>query len=210
MGRGLAVDYARPVAAWTGPVNTFDPARAPLRDGEPDYNIHPYHPRGTWRRALLFLSLGYRPSAEDLAALAEWNTLDKFQRKAILERDRDRRATTISAAREALEPGEVLGAYALGQRIGGAPGVPHAKAAATILRALPGVAEGRGAGMGLVRRHITGPGGPPGHFLARAPSDFAPFIDQRRANYVRLGKRIGHMTSPARQRDEHGRYRAAS
>ena len=76
MGRGLAVDYARPVAAWTGPVNTFDPARAPLRDGEPDYNVHPYHPRGTWRRALLFLSLGYRPSAEDLAALAEWNTLD--------------------------------------------------------------------------------------------------------------------------------------
>ena len=83
----------------------------------PDTNIHPCHPVGTWQRALLFQSLGFHATPEDLAALSAWDSRPPPTRRATGAADYRRRNKMLERAVEVLEPDEVVSIEELADRL---------------------------------------------------------------------------------------------
>ena len=196
---------------WEGPVNTFDPGRGRrlLVHGTPDWAVYPYHRPGTWERALVFMSAGYHPEPEDLAALEAWSRRPELERSAYLRKARATRRAVTQAAFQALERGEVLGADQLSRRIAGQPGVPHNNAAREVLKSVaPTDPEAVTTPSSVVlKMYMADGGGRPGHYFARRADTLLEFRAARKAWQRKKGRAtalaIDHTSRP---RDWHGRY----
>ncbi|AGF71570.1 hypothetical protein [Corynebacterium halotolerans] len=168
-------------------MDTFDPLHLDrhLCDGEPDPARYPVHPAGTWERAMLFMSLGYRPAREDVEDLERWSRLGPGERHtALAKHRRTMRAITTAAGKE-LATGEVESSTRLARRLAGYPGVPHATRTMALLKTVPHVPLGAmGSGGELRRLYLPRASGSPGHFLSfstRALREFPEVYAQRRS-----------------------------
>lgn len=188
------------IKPWTGPANTWDPAHMDrhLRPGEPDVALYPVHPRGTWRRAMLLMSQGYRPEPEDMADLARWSRLKTAERKAELARYSSMLRAVSVAAAEVLEDGEVLGARNLARRVAADyPDLPGYHTVEDHLRAVPPIdldthhsQGGSHAGARyLYRVYLPKAGGSPGHFFATSRVSLRRFWEERRVHLAQRAER---------------------
>lgn len=196
---------------WRGPVNPFDPGRGRrlLVHGTPDWAVYPYHRPGTWERALVFMSAGYHPEPEDLAALEAWSRRPELERSAYLRKARATRSAVTQAAFQALERGEVLGADQLSRRIAGQPGVPHNNAAREVLKTvLPWSPEDGVVPSSVVHKmYMADGGGRPGHYFARRADTLLEFRAARKAWQREKGRATAlDLDHTSRPRDWHGRY----
>lgn len=81
---------------------------AQLPVGTPDWTQFPYHPPGSWERALVYLAAGYRPTDEDMDALHTWNGLSNRQQQDYLNRAREFRLAVLEAAVQPLQDNSPL------------------------------------------------------------------------------------------------------
>ncbi|AGS34036.1 hypothetical protein B841_02765 [Corynebacterium maris DSM 45190] len=181
---------------WKGRAERFDPAHAHhlLKPGEPDPAQFPAHARGTWRRALLFLSLGYRPEGEDVADLERWTALSVDDRREELARhNRDREAVKAAAVKE-LASKEVASATALARRLSECPGLPHADQITALLETLAPIdptGEGTRSNTGgtVKRLYIHPRDGRPGHYVSRSARALRGYAETAQRDAQRAHRR---------------------
>ena len=153
-----------------------------------DLKVWPCHPHGSWQRALAHKAMGLPVDDEDAKALAAWDKEGKnaHVKQSRIKQHRQCVAHVAAAARELIEPGEVVGCYELARRVAGAPDMPSRAEVVDVLKALK---PGRSYG-GLTKRYIDNLSGHPGHFFARHERDFDIFIARRKAYRAEIGRRV--------------------
>ncbi len=174
-----------------------------------DLTVWPCHPVGSWQRALAHQAAGLPVDGADAEALAKWDRHPANPRPVARANDprcktdhirehNDVVAAVVDAARGAIEPGEVVGCWALSSRIADQPGMPSRKAIRDILKALPpNMRSSR-----VLKRYINNLSGRPGHFFALKSHDFDRFIATRRAHRRATGRRMRHNLKLGQQRKE--------
>lgn len=199
---------------WRGHVDMSDPFHLErhLRDGEPDPARYPVHRVGTWQRAMLFLSLGYRPDPVDVEDLTRWSRLGPGERKAEISRNRRTMRAITTAASKELKDGEVLASTALAHRLSGYPGVPGIHPTKYWLRTLPPAGEtgpitGGKTGLYRIYYHYVGA---PGHFFATDVASLREFMDTRRERLAAQGRRNEGGYMARRRRGPDGRILPAT
>lgn len=152
-----------------------------------DLKVWPCHPHGSWQRALAHQAVGLPVDDEDAKALAAWDKEGKnaHVKQSLIKQHRKYVAHVAAAARELIEPGEVVGCFELSCRVAGAPDMPRRDEVVEVLKSLrPGRSYG-----GLTKRYIDNLSGHPGHFYARHDRDFDIFIAQRKAYRAEIARR---------------------
>ena len=153
-----------------------------------DLKVWPCHPHGSWQRALAHKAVGLPVDDADAKALAAWDKEGKnaHVKQSRIKQHRQCVAHVAAAARELIEPGEVVGCYELARRVAGAPDMPSRAEVVDVLKSLK---PGRNYG-GLTKRYIDNLSGHPGHFYARHDRDFDIFIARRKAYRAEIGRRV--------------------
>lgn len=169
----------------------FDPAYGArhMVAGTPDWNQCPYHPRGTWERALAFMSQGFHPEPADLKALQEWQKLSHAQRVGYMSQQRRQRIHIAWYAWQVLQPGEVLVSRKLAQRIAQLDGAPGYHAVEQTLRSFTPMTLGGNFTYGnnnpnqrQVHRMYVSYAGIQGHYFSRT----AQALEEYRVESMRL------------------------
>lgn len=152
-----------------------------------DLKVWPCHPHGSWQRALAHQAVGLPVDDADAKALAVWDKEGKTAhvKQSLIKKHRKYVAHVAAAARELIEPGEVVGCYELARRVAQDPDMPARVEVVDVLKSLK---PGRGYA-GLTKRYIDNLSGHPGHFYARCESDFDIFIAQRKAYRAEIARR---------------------
>ena len=117
-----------------------------------DLKVWPCHPHGSWQRALAHKAVGLPVDDADAKALAAWDKEGKnaHVKQSRIKQHRQCVAHVAAAARELIEPGEVVGCYELACRVAGAPDMPSRAEVVDVLKSLK---PGRNYG-GLTKRYI--------------------------------------------------------
>lgn len=152
-----------------------------------DLKVWPCHPHGSWQRALAHQAMRLAVDDADAKALAVWDKEGKTARgkKALIKQHREYVAYVVAAARELIEPREVVGCYELARRVARDPQMPARGEMVDVLKSLK---PGRSYG-GLTKRYIDNLSRRPGHFYAQCESDFDIFITQRKAYRAEIARR---------------------
>lgn len=140
---------------------------------EPDWDRYPWHPVGSWERAMVYRLAGFPVTPEDAAALAVHDSRpDKRGDGLALQRQRKR---VIRALRDLVGTGEVVSVEHLAGRAEDPQGAADLLRGLTPISATVGEDERRpyglaGGGHGLCRTYLSADTFTvSGHFLARGP-----------------------------------------
>ncbi|MDU2585643.1 MAG: hypothetical protein E7C83_00510 [Corynebacterium sp.] len=152
-----------------------------------DLKVWPCHPHGSWQRALAHQAVGLPVDDEDAKALAAWDKEGKtaLGKQSLIKKHRQYVAHVAAAARELIEPGEVVGCFELARRVAQDPDMPRREEVADVLKSLK---PWRRYG-GLTKRYIDNLSGHPGHYYARRQRDIDIFIAQRKAYRAEIARR---------------------
>ncbi|MGP9758762.1 hypothetical protein [Corynebacterium sp. AOP12-C2-36] len=155
---------------------------------EPDWDRYPWHPVGSWERAMVYRLAGFPVTPEDAAALAVHDSRpDKRGDGLALQRQRKR---VIRALRDLVGTGEVVSAEHLAGRAEDPQGAADLLRGLTPIGATVGEDERRpyglaGGGHGLCRTYLSADTFTvSGHFLARGPLALLAF----RGKHLRKGR----------------------
>ncbi|GEM_PF-1625855 len=174
---------------------------------ELDLTLWPYHPHGSWQRALLHQSLGLPVDDADTQALARWDwhpvTLTAGDYKsgvvsktALLRQQLRVTGAVIDAATAVLDTSEVVGSHELARRVAGMPGVPPIDRTVGVLKACRpsnhtvNTLKGGTTRRRMYKRYIDTHSGRPGHFFTRRVGNFDRFIAESKVHRRDIGIRM--------------------